>query len=147
MKKGYTIIELLIVMAIIVLLASLSIPQFTSALYKNRVRQGLISAVSIRTALEMYKGNYGGYPLEGASGINSFDTLYTKLSSGLSADPRNNFRKNDGFVAYNSASSGSPNNYTLVLRAKVSYSVNVPITATPKSVTAIYNGESVAVPY
>ena len=62
-KKGFTIIELLIVIAIIGLLATISIVSLNGARLKGRDAARLGNIKQIQTALEMYYNDQGSYPV------------------------------------------------------------------------------------
>jgi len=62
-KKGFTIIELLIVIAIIGLLATISIVSLNGARLKGRDAARLGNIKQMQTALEMYYNDQGRYPV------------------------------------------------------------------------------------
>lgn len=67
-KKGFTIIELLIVMGIIAVLIALSVAGLTIAQRQARTTSRLTDADTIRTAIEEYKqSNSGAYPASNTS--------------------------------------------------------------------------------
>jgi prepilin-type N-terminal cleavage/methylation domain-containing protein len=53
-KKGFTLLELLIVIIIIGILASIALPQYTSTIEKARSGEAVINIGSIRVALDRY---------------------------------------------------------------------------------------------
>lgn len=95
MKKGFTLIEVIVVASIIALLASIGLATYTGAQKKSRdaVRQGNLE--SVRQALELYRADNPtiGYPVTaGADNYAKFVNLGTPLSvyiSPLPVDPRN----------------------------------------------------------
>ncbi|MEZ5304033.1 MAG: prepilin-type N-terminal cleavage/methylation domain-containing protein [Verrucomicrobiales bacterium] len=66
---GFTVIELITVIAIILILAALTIGLFKYVQYKASAEQARGYIAAIETALERYKGEYGNYPepIEGAT--------------------------------------------------------------------------------
>lgn len=62
-NKGFTLIELLVVVAIIGLLSSVVLASLDSARKKGRDARRKQDAVQIRNALELYKSDFGSYPL------------------------------------------------------------------------------------
>ncbi len=67
-KKGFTLIELMIVVAIIGILAAIAIPKFANLINKSKegATKGALSTV--RSAIQIYYGdNEGWFPTEAAS--------------------------------------------------------------------------------
>ncbi len=60
--EGFTLIELIIVMAIIAIMASVGIGTYTSTQRKGWDAQRVENLSGIRQALEMYYNDYGKYP-------------------------------------------------------------------------------------
>ena len=73
MKRGFTLVELLVVIAIIALLSTLSVVALNSARAKARDARRLSDIKQIRTALEMYFDSNMKYP----DPLNSSSTLGT----------------------------------------------------------------------
>jgi len=63
MKKGFTLVELLVVIAIIGILSTLSVVSLNSARAKSRDARRLSDIKQIRTALDMYYDSSSTYPL------------------------------------------------------------------------------------
>ncbi|MFA5974754.1 MAG: prepilin-type N-terminal cleavage/methylation domain-containing protein [Elusimicrobiota bacterium] len=67
-KRGFTLIELMIVVAIIGILAAIAIPQFANMVSKSQEGATKGNLGSIRSALSIYYGdNEGVYPVAAAS--------------------------------------------------------------------------------
>lgn len=62
MKKGFTLIEMLVVIAIITILAAIAFPVFSRAKDSAYRSADLSNMNSIRTALQLYRNDQGGYP-------------------------------------------------------------------------------------
>jgi prepilin-type N-terminal cleavage/methylation domain-containing protein len=75
-KKGFTLIELMIVIAIIAILAAILVPNFLRARAQGQFTQCQSNAKNIGTALEMYStDNAGHYP----TAINMITPNYLKI--------------------------------------------------------------------
>jgi general secretion pathway protein G len=63
---GYTLLELLVVLTILVLITGLAAPQFLGYLGQARSQAALVQIKNISTALELFYLHNGGYPSEQA---------------------------------------------------------------------------------
>ena len=61
-KKGFTLLEILIVVIIIGILASIALPQYTATIEKARSGEAIINIGSIRVALDRYWYQNGVLP-------------------------------------------------------------------------------------
>lgn len=61
-QKGFTIVELLIVIVVIAILAAITIVAYNGIQQRARDAQRLADITSIAKALEVYKAQYGRYP-------------------------------------------------------------------------------------
>lgn len=62
MRRAFTLIELLIVVAIIAILALIAVPNFLEAQIRSKVARGKADMRSVQTALEAYYVDWNAYP-------------------------------------------------------------------------------------
>jgi len=62
MQKGFTLIELMIVVAIIAILAAIAIPAYQDYLIRTQVSEGAVLADGAKTAVGEYYSNRGAFP-------------------------------------------------------------------------------------
>lgn len=60
--SGFSLVELIIVLAILAILAALVIPQFTSATDESRANALKMNLFRIRQQIDVYKQEHGQYP-------------------------------------------------------------------------------------
>jgi len=75
-QKGFTLIELMIVVAIIAILAAIAIPQYQNYLIRTQVSEGMNLADGAKTAVAEFYSNKGHFP-----GANSSAGLPTNATS------------------------------------------------------------------
>ncbi len=78
MKKGFTLIELLVVVLIIGILSSVALPQYTKAVEKSRMTQGIAIGNALQKAVDVYLMETG-FP-------SAFKSLIPASESGLILD-------------------------------------------------------------
>jgi type IV pilus assembly protein PilA len=67
MQKGFTLIELMIVVAIIAILAAIAIPAYQDYLIRSQVSEGAVLSDGSKTALAEFYSNKGRFPTSNAS--------------------------------------------------------------------------------
>jgi type IV pilus assembly protein PilA len=67
MQKGFTLIELMIVVAIIAILAAIAIPAYQDYLVRSQVSEGSVLADGSKTAMAEFYSNTGHFPSTNAS--------------------------------------------------------------------------------
>src|SRR5690348_18249802 len=67
MQKGFTLIELMIVVAIIAILAAIAIPAYQDYLIRTQVSEGAVLADGAKTAIGELYSNRGVFPDNNAS--------------------------------------------------------------------------------
>jgi type II secretion system protein G len=82
-KKGFTLIELMIVIAIIAILAAVLVPNFMRAREASRLTACKSNLKNISTAVETYSNDWDGLYPGGTSGITSLTEIKSGASSGL----------------------------------------------------------------
>ena len=66
-RKGFTLIELMVVIAIIIILAAIAIPNYINMTRRAQVSRASSDAAVLGTALECYRTDHAVYPLTAAT--------------------------------------------------------------------------------
>jgi len=96
-QQGFTLIELMIVIAIIGILAAVAVPQYQSYTARAHFTEVIIEASKYKTAIEVCASSAGGVPTTGVcttpgtNGVPTFAVAGTKLSSLTLNAPVNDF--------------------------------------------------------
>jgi type IV pilus assembly protein PilA len=67
MQKGFTLIELMIVVAIIAILAAIAIPAYQDYVVRSQVSEGAVLADGAKTAMAEFYSNKGDFPASNIS--------------------------------------------------------------------------------
>ena len=62
-QKGFTLLELMITVAIIGILVAIALPQYQNYQIRSKVTEALVLSTSVKRALESYYGAHGEWPL------------------------------------------------------------------------------------
>jgi prepilin-type N-terminal cleavage/methylation domain-containing protein len=92
-SKAFTLIELLIVVAIIAILAAIAVPNFLEAQVRAKVARVMADERSLATAMEAYQVDWNSYPSNSVPGGIIFIPLSTPIaymSNGILEDPFGN---------------------------------------------------------
>jgi type IV pilus assembly protein PilA len=83
-QKGFTLIELMIVVAIIAILAAIAIPQYQNYLIRTQVSEGMNLADGAKTAVAEFYNNKGYFPTDNKSaGLPLAASINGKYVSGV----------------------------------------------------------------
>jgi general secretion pathway protein G len=112
--RGFTLIEILIVVVILGILAAVIIPQFTNAADDASVSSARTQLQTMRSQIELYRSQQGSYPAANGTGVDWSPLIAASYVRSAPTWP-NNFNE-----VYN-ATSGD---LTLTLAAGHSYDIN-----------------------
>jgi len=87
MQKGFTLIELMIVVAIIAILAAIAIPAYQDYLVRTQVSEGAVLTDGAKTAVAEFYSNRGDYPSEnGSAGLAKAESISGKYVSSVTVE-------------------------------------------------------------
>jgi type IV pilus assembly protein PilA len=87
MQKGFTLIELMIVVAIIAILAAIAIPAYQNYLIRSQVSEGAVLTDGAKTPVSEFYSNTGYFPKSnGSAGLASSGSITGKYVSNVTVD-------------------------------------------------------------
>lgn len=103
--RGFTLIELLVVATIILVLSSMGLVSYQAAQKKGRDSKRKSDLEQVRAALEMYRSDYGHYPIANnwTDMINELNNEDENYLSSIPADPKGYsyyYNSSDGYTYY-----------------------------------------------
>ena len=112
-ERGFTLVELMVVVAIIALLATIIVPNYVHARAQAAVSQSEANLNAIATALELYRNQNFHYPIAGQAVTPAlFNTANTAGNPYLTSTPKNS--SNLEYAYAHTAGTGQANeSYTL----------------------------------
>ncbi|HVY72506.1 MAG TPA: prepilin-type N-terminal cleavage/methylation domain-containing protein [Candidatus Paceibacterota bacterium] len=124
MKRGFTLIELLVVIAIIGVLASIVLVSLSSARTKALDAARISDVKSLKTAMELYNNDNGGYPTSNGSSngdvLLSDSTLVGKLvPKYMPSMPSVLISDSDRYYSAGITTGISPSSYSLLVYVNV----------------------------
>ena len=111
MQKGFTLIELMIVVAIIGILAAVAIPAYQDYTTKAKVQEGVSLTAPVRTALGVAcsEGNLAGATV-GGLGLSALTSYTGRYINGIALDTTTSATGPVLGITYNAIGSGVPAN-------------------------------------
>ena len=87
-RRGFTLIELMVVIAIIIILAAIAIPNYLNMTRRAKVSRVQSDMATLATALETFKTDWGKYPTATTpEAVNlSANNIYKELSGAADGD-------------------------------------------------------------
>ncbi len=108
-QRGFTLLEMMVVVAIIAILAGILIPNFTRARAQAATSACMANEKTIATALELYFTDHQAYPA--TSSVNSaFVTTMSGYMNQVPVDPAAGSTK---FYSYTTNTTGGVTTYTI----------------------------------
>lgn len=106
-RRGFTLIELMVVIAIIIILAAIAIPNYINMTHRAQASKATSDAAVIATALEVYRTDYGTYPAtlaELTTGTVGWQGYTSEMKDYLTTAAIDQIQKNEKTMTYSVAS-------------------------------------------
>lgn len=104
-KKGFTLVELMVVLAILGLLAAVGVPQYRQVMERARIGRDLAAIATVQTAFNAFLGETGWDPEEEESEFEDLrDLTATSLITGETVSFLNDFWDGDDLPNLESSS-------------------------------------------
>jgi len=114
MQKGFTLIELMIVVAIIAILAAIAIPAYQDYVIRSQVSEGMSLADGTKTAMAEFYSNYGHFPkINASAGLALPASITGKYTSGVDVGTTNGYIA----VTFGNKANAAINGHVLALSA------------------------------
>ena len=148
-NKGFTLIELMIVVAIIGILAAIAIPNFLRFQLKSKSSEGKVNIAAIRTAQESYLAEFGAYVNADVS-PNVADPGPAKTTFSLNGGITNGFNtlgwSPEGRVYFSYEAAVLASAYTITAHANIDGDTANQVWGYVKPVTGTFEGVNSATP-
>jgi prepilin-type N-terminal cleavage/methylation domain-containing protein len=119
MRKGFTLLELIVVLIIITIIAGFAIPSYQKSTQKGREREAYLKLLTIHGANQIYKAKYGAYVDSGGSVVQDLNFINSNLSIDLSStDLDFDYLSPAGGQSYDSTAAYSDGG-TVIFRIKI----------------------------
>jgi type IV pilus assembly protein PilA len=120
MQKGFTLIELMIVVAIIGILAAIAIPAYQDYTIKAQVSEGPNLAAGLKTAVAEYYAQNGAWPAAGVTTVPPTGLGFTATPSGKYETIDLTDAAGGILITYGSQANAKVATFTLALRPGLS---------------------------